>query len=40
MRRLQHRATRYRSKTFDYSLDYASLDLRAHPELYRVGRGE
>ncbi len=25
---------------FDYSLDYANLDLRAHPELYRVGRGE
>ncbi len=25
---------------FDYSLDYAHLDLRAHPELYQVGRGE
>lgn len=25
---------------FDYSLDYASLDLREHPELYAVGRGE
>src|SRR5690606_10350201 len=25
---------------FDYSLDYAHLDLRAHPELYRIGRGE
>lgn len=25
---------------FDYSLDYASLDLRRHPELYRIGRGE
>ncbi len=25
---------------FDYSLNYAELDLRAHPELYRVGRGE
>ncbi|WP_407568843.1 DUF4385 domain-containing protein [Deinococcus altitudinis] len=25
---------------FDYSLDYASLDLREHPELYRVGVGE
>ncbi|NHC23512.1 DUF4385 domain-containing protein [Nocardioides sp. IC4_145] len=25
---------------FDYSLDYSSLDLRAHPELYAVGRGE
>jgi hypothetical protein len=25
---------------FDYSLDYPHLDLRAHPELYRVGKGE
>ena len=25
---------------FDYSLNYAQLDLRAHPELYRVGVGE
>ena len=25
---------------FDYNLDYAQLDLRKHPELYRVGRGE
>ena len=25
---------------FDYSLDYRQLDLRAHPELYRTGRGE
>ncbi len=25
---------------FDYDLDYAHLDLRRHPELYRVGRGE
>jgi Domain of unknown function (DUF4385) len=28
------------SRGFDYSLDYDNLDLRAHPELYRVGRGE
>ncbi len=27
-------------RAFDYTLDYAHLDLRAHPELYRVGRGE
>ena len=27
-------------KAFDYSLDHESLDLRAHPELYTVGRGE
>lgn len=25
---------------FDYSLNYRALDLRAHPELYRVGVGE
>lgn len=25
---------------FDYKLDYASLNLRQHPELYRVGKGE
>jgi hypothetical protein len=25
---------------FDYSLDYKNLDLRLHPELYRVGKGE
>lgn len=28
------------SPKFDYSLNYAALDLRAHPELYRVGIGE
>ena len=27
-------------KTFDYSLDYDRLDLRARPELYAIGRGE
>jgi hypothetical protein len=25
---------------FDYTLDYPNLDLRQHPELYRVGKGE
>jgi hypothetical protein len=25
---------------FDYSLDFQNLDLRKHPELYRVGKGE
>lgn len=25
---------------FDYNLDYARLDLRAQPHLYRVGKGE
>ena len=27
-------------KEFDYTLDYKSLNLREHPELYRIGRGE
>ncbi len=27
-------------REFDYDLDYKNLDLRTHPELYRVGRGE
>lgn len=26
--------------TFDYSLDFESIDFRQHPELYRVGKGE
>lgn len=30
----------YRSKTFDYSLDYKGLNLRKEPARYRVGRGE
>ena len=25
---------------FDYTLDYATLNLREHPELYRIGKGE
>ena len=25
---------------FDYALDYKNLDLRKHPELYRIGKGE
>ncbi|MVP01637.1 DUF4385 domain-containing protein [Paenibacillus lutrae] len=28
------------AKKFDYSLDYEHLDLRKHPEIYTVGRGE
>ena len=28
------------ARGFDYALDYKHLDLRAHPELYRVGIGE
>ena len=27
-------------RAFDYSLDYKNLDLREHPELYAIGRGE
>lgn len=27
-------------KSFDYSLNYKELDLREHPELYAIGRGE
>lgn len=30
----------YRSKTFDYSLNYGHLNLRKQKSLYRVGRGE
>jgi hypothetical protein len=30
----------YRSKTFDYALDYRAVNLRERPDLYRVGRGE
>ena len=26
--------------TFDYSLDFASIDFRKQPELYRIGKGE
>ncbi|NCH88385.1 DUF4385 domain-containing protein [Cronobacter dublinensis] len=28
------------SKTFDYEQDFTSIDFRAHPERYQVGRGE
>lgn len=26
--------------TFDYSLDFANIDFRRQPELYRIGKGE
>ncbi|MEO8328288.1 MAG: DUF4385 domain-containing protein [Nitrospirota bacterium] len=26
--------------SFDYSLDFAHIDFRKHPELYRIGKGE
>ena len=35
-----HRASRVKSDSFDYSLDFKKIDFRARPELYRVGRGE
>ncbi len=28
------------SSSFDYSADFASIDFRKHPELYRIGKGE
>ncbi|CCJ76391.1 DUF4385 domain-containing protein [Cronobacter muytjensii] len=28
------------TKSFDYEQDFASIDFRAHPERYQVGRGE
>jgi len=34
------RASRVSSSSFDYELDFARVDFRAQPELYRVGRGE
>jgi hypothetical protein len=30
----------YRSDSFDYAIDFDATDFRAHPELYRIGRGE
>lgn len=32
--------TGYKSKYFDYTLDFKSIDFRKQPELYQVGRGE
>ncbi len=29
-----------RQPAFDYDLDFASIDFREHPELYRIGKGE
>ncbi len=34
------RGSDYRSLTFDYSRKYQHLDLRKHPEMYCVGKGE
>ena len=30
----------YRSKSFDYSLDYKKIDFRKNPKLYSIGKGE
>ena len=29
-----------RQPAFDYDLDFATIDFRQHPELYRIGKGE
>ncbi|MDY3556509.1 DUF4385 domain-containing protein [Gemmata sp. JC717] len=34
------RADTHRSPTFDYALDFRTVNFRDHPELYKVGRGE
>ncbi len=34
------RRSRVQSSHFDYTLDFARIDFRAQPALYRVGRGE
>ena len=30
----------HRSASFDYTLDFETIDFRKQPELYRVGKGE
>ena len=34
------RPSRVVSNSFDYSLDFAKINFRKRPELYRIGRGE
>lgn len=34
------RAARVNSNSFDYSLDFKTINFRERPELYRIGRGE
>jgi hypothetical protein len=29
-----------RPASFDYNLDFRTIDFRKHPELYRIGKGE
>lgn len=38
--RLKEEELIYRSRFFDYTLDYKNLDLRKRPELYKVGKKE
>ena len=33
-------SSRRESKSFDYSLDFKTLDFRQRPDLYRIGKGE
>lgn len=33
-------ASRVHSKSFDYSLDFKTVNFREHPELYKIGKGE
>jgi hypothetical protein len=40
MTRSTNRSRRPKVPPFDYDLDFATIDFRAHPELYRVGKGE
>jgi len=35
-----HEPKRNRQPAFDYDLDFATIDFRQHPELYRIGKGE
>jgi hypothetical protein len=34
------RSLKINNMTFDYSLDFAAIDFREKPELYRIGKGE
>ncbi len=35
-----HEPKRVPQPAFDYDLDFATIDFRRHPELYRIGKGE
>jgi hypothetical protein len=39
-RRLPRKPAKPSPAAFDYDVDFASIDFRAHPERYRIGRGE